>query len=339
VTRLPRPLTAAIAALAAAAALASCGEKKDTISAPRLQPLSVMLDWTANADHAPLYAAQAQGYFKQAGLDVTIRPAPDPTVPLRALQAGKVDLVISYEPELLLARDKGADLVSVGALVQKPLTSIMSLASKNIRRPAQLDGKTVGTAGIPYQSAYLRTIADHAGVDPKRVREVDVGFNLVPAMLSGRVDATLGAFWNYEAVQLAREGKRVNVIRMDRAGVPTYDELIFVARAQDLRGQGGERVRRFLLAVSRGAAAVRKNPRAGVAPLVGANRGLDTGLQLAALRAMRNVFFPADGSRPFGWQDPRQWAAYSRWMLRNHLVRRAPSPASLTNEFVPGEGL
>jgi putative hydroxymethylpyrimidine transport system substrate-binding protein len=214
----------------------------------------------------------------------------------------------------------------------------MSLATKNIRRPANLDGKTVGTAGIPYQAAYLRTIADHAGVDPKRVHQVDVGFNLVPAMLSGRVDATLGAFWNYEAVQLKREGKQVNVIRMERAGVPTYDELIFVARAQDLRSQGGERVRRFLQAVSRGAALVRKDPRAGVRPLVAANKGLDAGLQLAALRAVRSVFFPSEAGKGFGWQDPRQWAAYSRWMVSNHLVRRAPSPASLTNEFVPGEG-
>jgi putative hydroxymethylpyrimidine transport system substrate-binding protein len=339
VTRLPRPFLAALAALAAASALAACGEKKDTIVAPKPSALHVMLDWTANADHAPLYAAQAEGYFKQAGLTVDITPATDPTIPLRALQAGKTDLAISYEPELLLARDKGADLVAVGALVQKPLTSIMSLASKNIRRPANLDGKTVGTAGIPYQSAYLRTIADHAGVDPKRVHQVDVGFNLVPAMLSGRVDATLGAFWNYEGVQLAREGKRVHVIRMDRAGVPTYDELIFVARADSLRGQGGERVRRFLVAVARGAEAVRKNPRAGVTPLVKANRGLDVGLQIAAVRATRSVFFPSDSSKPFGWQDPTAWAAYSRWMVANHLVKRPPSPASLTNEFVPGEGL
>ena len=117
-----------------------------------------------------------------------VRTPSDPAAPLKLLAAGKADLAISYEPELLLARDKGLKLVSVGAIVQAPLTSIMSLGSKKIRTPADLEGKRVGTAGIPYQSAYLKTILEKAGADPTSVKETNVGFNLVPgdALRQGR---------------------------------------------------------------------------------------------------------------------------------------------------------
>ena len=113
-------------------------------------------------------------------------------------------MAISYEPELLLARDQGLQLVSIGALVQRPLTSIIALPGSHVheRRRAS-PARRVGTAGIAYQAAELRTALQRAGVDPASVHEVNVGFNLVPAMLSGKVDATLGGFWNYEAIQLA----------------------------------------------------------------------------------------------------------------------------------------
>ena len=162
--------------------LAACGERKEPTAAPAQQPLRLMLDYFPNADHAGIYAAKANGDFSRAGLDVQVQTPSDPAAPLKLLAAGKVDLAVSYEPELLLARDKGLKLVAVGALVQKPLTSIMSIGKHAIDDPAQLKGKTVGTAGIPYQSAYLKAILARAGVDPSSVKEVNVGFNLVPAM-------------------------------------------------------------------------------------------------------------------------------------------------------------
>ena len=129
--------------------------------------VELMLDYFPNADHAGIYAAQAGGHFEQAGLDVEIRQPPDPAAPIKQVAAGRVDLAISYEPEVLRARDQGLNVVSVGAIVQKPLTSIISLPEAKIREPADLEGKTVGTAGIDYQSAYLQTILDEAGVPPR----------------------------------------------------------------------------------------------------------------------------------------------------------------------------
>jgi putative hydroxymethylpyrimidine transport system substrate-binding protein len=323
----------------AAVLLAGCGERKEpTAAAPAQQRLRLMLDYFPNADHAGIYAAKDSGAFSRAGLDVQIQTPSDPAAPLKLLAAGKVDLAISYEPELLLARDKGLQLVAVGALVQKPLTAIISIGKHAIADPKDLKGKTVGTAGIPYQSAYLKAILARAGVDPSSVKEVNVGFNLVPAMKTKKVDATLGAFWNYEGVQLRLDKERPKIIRMENVGVPTYQELVIVARRQDL-GKGGERVRRFVRALGQGQAALRSNPAAGVEPLLKANPDLQRDLQLESVKATLPVFFPA-ADKPFGWMDPAEWARYGDWMYSNKLLSRPPNAArALTDEFLPGQGL
>ena len=325
--------------------LAGCGEKSEpnpraSAGGGATQPLRVMLDYFPNADHAGIYAAQASGAYERAGLDVTITPPPDPSAPLKLLLAGKTDIAISYEPELLLARDKGAQLVAVGALVQKPLTSLMAVGKANIRTPQDLRGKRVGTSGIPYQSAYLKTILETAGVDPGSVKETNVGFNLVPAMLSGKVDATLGAFWNYEGTDLQRRGRDPVIQRMEKLGVPTYDELVFVARRRDLDEEFGAKLRRFLQATARGHEALKADPATGVDGLLAADKGLDRGLQEAVVKATLPAFFPADPERPFGYQDPQEWQRYADWMLDEGLItRRQDAEQLMTNEFLPGEGL
>jgi putative hydroxymethylpyrimidine transport system substrate-binding protein len=216
----------------------------------------------------------------------------------------------------------------------------MALGSAKLTSPADLVGKRVGTSGIPYQTAYLKTILAKAGVDPGKVKETNVGFNLVPAMLTKKADATLGAFWNYEGVDLQRRGKHPTIIHMEQFGVPTYDELIVVARRQDLNEAGASRLRRFLQATAAGHRLLQQNPAAGVDALVKADKGLDRGLQEAAVKATLPAFFPSDRSKPWGYQEPVEWANYERWMRANQLLTRPPSDAPpLTNEFLPGESV
>jgi len=324
----------------AALLLAACGEKKDTLtpSAAQSQPVNLMLDWLPNADHVGLYAALSNGEFTQAGLAVHVRVPTDPATPLQLLAAGKVDAAISYEPQLLLARDAGEPLVSIAAVVQRPLTSIVSLRFKHITTPRQLRGKRIGTAGIPYQEAYLRTILADAGVPAHTVKETNVGDNLVPAMVSGRVDATLGAYWNYEAIQLRQEGKHPNVIHVEDAGVPTYDELVLVVRENEIANQTSE-LRRFVQALGRGYQAVRADPQTGVNALIRANPGLTPALQLASVRATLGSFVPAGPSRPWGWQDQQRWTAFGEWMLHQHLIKNASTIVNAsTNELLAGQG-
>jgi putative hydroxymethylpyrimidine transport system substrate-binding protein len=335
-----RPLLLLLAALSATVTLAACGEKKDTLTptAASAQPVSLMLDWFPNADHVGLYRALSAGYFRQAGLDVHVQTPTDPATPLQLLAAGKIDLAISYEPELLLARDKGLPLVSIAALIQRPLTSIVSLGNRHITSPAKLRGQTVGTAGIPYQHAYLQTILQHAGVPTSSVKEVNVGSNLVPAMLSGRVGATLGAYWNYEAIQLRQLGRRVNVIHVENAGVPNYDELVLVTRENEIANRTNL-LRRFVQALGRGYEAVRSDPTSAVNALVAANPGLSRKLQLASVKATLPAYFPSGSGQPWGWQDGREWIAYGQWMLSHHLVSNPASVvAAQTNQLLAGQG-
>jgi putative hydroxymethylpyrimidine transport system substrate-binding protein len=324
-----------------ATALSACGSKQDAVSAPGVKPFTVMLDWFPNADHASLYSAIAHGYFGTVGLNVRPIVPSESVEPLKLLAAGKVDMAISYEPQLLLARDQGLKLVSIGALVQRPLTSIIALPSAHVSKVAELAGKRVGTAGIAYQAAELHTALHAAGVNPSSVTESNVGFNLVPAMLSGKVAATLGGYWNYEAIQLQQMHKSPIVIPIDQAGVPTYDELVLVVRSQEARTDGQD-LRAFLQALTRGERQVRANPAAAAALIVKANPSAQHKLQLASIEATLPATLPRERSKPYGWQEPAAWATFGHWMFTQGLIHSDPDSAGLppfTNEFLAGQGI
>jgi putative hydroxymethylpyrimidine transport system substrate-binding protein len=324
-----RPLLIALAVIALLAA--GCGEKEESLEPGSSEPFELMLDFFPNADHAAIYAADAGGHFEDVGLDVEIRQPPDPAAPLKQVVAGRVDLAISYEPEVLRARDHGLAAQAVGALVQAPLTSIISLPQAGIRRPEDLDGKVVGTAGIDYQSAYLSAIAKTAGAE---VEQRDVGFNLSGALLAKKVDAVLGAFWNYEGTDLRLRGRNPEIIRIEQAGVPTYDELVFVANAD----RKDDRIKRFMAALERGVEDLRRDPDAALKGLLDSNRDLDPELQRAVVDATLPLFEPPRG-KPYGWQDPGEWNDFARWMRDNKLLENLiDAEGAFTNEYLPGEG-
>jgi putative hydroxymethylpyrimidine transport system substrate-binding protein len=325
-------------ALALAAFGAGCGEKKDVLEPQGSKEVQLLLDYFPNADHAGIYAAQAGGQFKEAGLDVKIRQPSDPAAPIKQVAAGRVDLAVSYEPEVLRARDQGLHVIAVGALVREPLSSIISLPRARIRAPKDLEGKRVGTAGIDYQAAYLRTILDDAGVDATRTTTRNVGFNLVPALLTRKVDAILGGFWNYEGVDLSLRRRKPRIIRVNDAGVPTYDELVLVAN-EDALERDGDKLRAFIGALSRGTAALRANQARGIRGLLRANPDLDPRLQRASVKVTLPLFLPLKG-KPFGFQDSAAWSRFADWMRVNKLLKHPPDAAAAhTNELLPGSGL
>jgi putative hydroxymethylpyrimidine transport system substrate-binding protein len=328
-----------ILAVLAAVLLAACGEKTDQIQpvAGNAQNVTMMLDWFPNADHVGIYEAMANGDMKDAGIDLHVESPPSPTAPLSLLEAGKVDVALSYEPEVMLARDQKQTVLSIAALVQKPLTSLISVGSKHITSVSDLRGKTVGTAGIPYQTAYLNTMLKHAGVPADSVKQVNVGSNLVPAMLTGRVDATLGGYWNYEAIQLKQQHKKPNVIPVSQGGVPTYDELVLVT-TEKYFADHVSLLRRLVQALGRGYYAARAHPAQAVAALDDANPSLDPTLQNAAVRATLPAFFPSQ-DKPWGWQFQTQWNAYGKWLYDQHLIKHlAARNFASTNQLLAGQG-
>src|SRR6478752_4462122 len=168
-------LAVALALLGLVFGLTACGEKSDSTTG-EAQPLSLTLDFYPNPDHAGIYMAQKLGYFEEAGLDLSITAPSDPSAPIKQVAAGRTDLAISYEPEVALAREQGLDVVAVGALVNRPLTSMIWLNKSGIKGIADLKGKTIATAGIPYQDAFLKTILARVHLTPEDVKSVNVGF-------------------------------------------------------------------------------------------------------------------------------------------------------------------
>ncbi|MBX5469534.1 MAG: ABC transporter substrate-binding protein [Thermoleophilaceae bacterium] len=331
-----RRLTALVA-IALVATATGCGEKQEELKPGTTVPFELMLDFFPNADHAGIYAAKAAGLFRQAGLDLKIRTPSDPAAPIRQVAAGRVDLAISYEPELLRARDQGLRVVAVAALVRTPLTTIISLPRAGISKPSDLAGKTVGTAGIDYQSAYLETILRKAGVPRSRVKERNVGFDLVPALATGKVDAILGGYWNYEGEQLRLAHRRPRIIKLDQAGVPSYDELVLVA-SQDALERRGDAIRAFIGALARGTHLLDRDPAEGIQGLLRANRELDPRLQRASVKVTLPYLLPPRG-KPFGYMDPERWRAFAAWMHAGGILRDAASAeGALTDDYLPGKG-
>lgn len=329
------PLIVAVALI-----VTGCGEKsEDASGTPERRALDLTLDWFPNPDHVAIYQALDKGYFRDVGLDVRPRVPSDPAAPIKQVAAGRTDLAISYEPEVFLARKQGLPVVAVAALVQHPLTSLMATAKSGVRSSRDLRGKRVGTAGIPYQSAYLKTVLARANVPASSVKETNVGASLLPAMLSGKVDATLGAFWNVEGVELRQRRQRPWIVPVDRLGVPDYDELVLVASEDEVKNHRDD-LRLFISAVSRGARQARQDPAGAVQALLDANNDLRPKSARASVRLTIPVLFPEKQDEPFGYLDPVKWRNYGGWMVDNGLLERPPNiDETLTNDLLPGEGL
>jgi putative hydroxymethylpyrimidine transport system substrate-binding protein len=332
-TRLRIPALA-LAVLAIALVLAACGEKSEEGGGER-ESFDLTLDFYPNPDHAGIYMAEALGYFEEAGLDVSIDTPSDPAAPMKQVAAGRSDLAISYEPEVALARDQGLDVVAVGALVNRPLTSLIWLRKSGIKGVGDLNGKTIATAGIPYQDAFLETILARVDLTPDDVKAVNVGFGLLPALVGGSAQAMLGGFLNVEGVDLRKRGKAPVVTPVDQLGVPTYDELVLVARRQSLE-ENPEKFRLFLAALERGTEAAVARPGAATTAITEANPDLEPKLTAAEVKATLPLLGARTGGRPYGYMEPGEWEAFAGWMRDNGLIASLPQPGELLdNGYLP----
>ena len=329
-------IAAAVALVALALGLAACGEKSENVTG-QAQPFSLTLDFYPNPDHAGIYMAQKLGYFKEAGLNVSIAAPSDPSAPIKEVAAGQTDLAISYEPEVMLAHQQGLDVVAVGALVDRPLTSMIWLKKSGIKGVANLRGKTIATAGIPYQDAFLKTILARANLTPAEVKAVNVGFGLLPALAGGSAQAMLGGYLNVEGVDLRERGKHPVVTPVNRLGVPPYDELVLVAQRKRLE-EDPESIRLFIAALDRGTAAAVKNPKAATKAILEANHSLEPKLTGAEVKATLPLLAPNLHGHPYGYMDPTQWRAFIAWMRDNELISSLPPTSQvLSNAYLPGK--
>lgn len=325
-TRLRIPAFA-LAVLALALALAACGEKSEEGGSDH-QPFNLTLDFYPNPDHAGIYMAEKLGYFEEAGLDLSIDTPADPAAPMKLVAAGRTDLAISYEPEVALAQEQGLDVVAVAALVSRPLTSMIWLKKSGVKGIGDLKGRTIATAGIPYQDKFLETILARVKLTPEDVKVVNVGFGLLPAVVGGSADAMLGGFRNVEGVDLRLRGLAPTVTPVDELGVPTYNELVLVANRQSLEADP-DKFRLFIAALERGTAAAVESPGAATKAITTANPDLEPKLTAAEVEATLPLLGSQIPDRPYGYMDPNEWETFAGWMRDNGLLDSLPQPSDL----------
>jgi len=272
------------AVVAVLMALAGCGGGESS-GDPR--PVTLALDFQPNAVHAGVYSAEAKGLDRDRGLDLTVRAPSASTDSLKLLAAGRADLSIVDIHDLGLARERGADVVGVGALVQRPLAAIVT--RPEVRRPRDLEGRRVGVTGVPSDEAVLRAVVQADGGDPDAVRRRTIGFAAVPGLIAGRVDAVV-TFWNAEGVTLRRRGVRTREFRVDDFGAPRYPELVLATKRETLR-RDPELVRDTIRALAAGTRQALSDRR-GAAREIARESGSDEPLVRAQLDAVAPALAP-----------------------------------------------
>ena len=207
--------------------------------------ITLLLDWFVNPDHGPIIIAEEKGYFKDAGLEVEVIAPADPADPPKLVAAGRAELAISYQPQLHLQVAEGLPLVRVGTLVATPLNCLLVLADGPVKSIADLRGGKVGFSVAGVEEALLTTILERNGVGLDEIDLVNVNWSLSPSLMSGQVDAVIGAFRNFELNQMDIEGVKGRCFYLEEEGLPAYDELIYIAN-RDSMNKGV--IRRFLQA-------------------------------------------------------------------------------------------
>jgi putative hydroxymethylpyrimidine transport system substrate-binding protein len=275
--------------------------------------LTLALDFTPNAVHAPIYAAVREGFDRRHGVRIRIRPPGSSPDSLKLLAAGKADVAILDIHDLGLARERGADVVGVGALVQRPLAAI--IARRGIRRPRDLEGRRVGVSGLPSDPAVLRAVMSHDGGRVARVRQVTIGFAAVPSLIQGKVEA-VPAFWNAEGVVLHRRGVPIREFRVDDYGAPRYPEVVVFATRRTLQRRRRD-IEGVVAALRDGVRSVLADPEPAVEDIARAS-GAEPGLVRAQLDAVSPAF------RPPLRLNRRALERWASWDARFGILKRRP---------------
>ena len=207
--------------------------------------MTVILDWFINPNHGPIIVAHENGYFADQNLEVEVIAPADPSAPPKMVAAGQADLAISYQPQLHLQVAEGLPLVRVGTLIASPLNCLLVLQDGPIASSADLKGKKIGFSVAGVEEALLTAILGQHDMTLDDVELVNVNWSLSPALMSGQVDAVLGAFRNFELNQMEIEGVPGRCLFVEEEGVPSYDELIYVANPTTM---DAGKINRFLRA-------------------------------------------------------------------------------------------
>jgi putative hydroxymethylpyrimidine transport system substrate-binding protein len=312
----------AVALLAAAlllAGLAGCGGSGAEPGVPK--GATVVLDFVPNAVHTGIYAAQAEGLYRKAGVDLHVQVPGESTDAPKLLAAGRTQFAILDITDLGIANEKGLELVGLMPIEQEPLAAILARRDGPVKRPREMDGHTVGVTGLPSDTAVVRSEVSGDGGDPAGVKEVTIGFNSVASLAAGKVDAATG-FWNDEAVEAKRQGIPLRVFKVDEYGAPQYPELVLTTTRKILEAEP-DLVKAMVRATREGYEFTEKNPPRALGDLLAANPSLEKPDTEAQLK----VLLPALHPDPFKRPVLKEWAS---WAASHELL---PEPLDVDRAF------
>lgn len=278
--------------------------------------LKVMLDWFVNPDHGPLYVAQERGYFKDAGLEVVLQPPADPNDPPKLVAARKYDLAVSYQPQLHIQVSEGLPLVRVATLVATPLNTLIVLGDGPIKQIADLKGKKVGFSVGGVEDALLGSMLRHHGLSMADVTLVNVNWSLSPSLITGKVDAVIGGYRNFELNQMDIAGYPGRAFYIEEEGVPSYDELIVIAHKDTL---ADPRFKAFNEAIERGVQYMVNHPEEAWKLFLKGNKDLDDELNRRAWRET----LPRFALRPAAL-DVGRYTRFANFLAERGLIKTPP---------------
>jgi putative hydroxymethylpyrimidine transport system substrate-binding protein len=289
----------------------------------------VTLDGHEGPENVGILMAQQRGYFTDAGLSVSIFSPVRPARPVQYVATRQDDLGVAQEPQLAMAKAKGAPIIAVGGLVHQPSAAMIWLKKSHIGGIADLKGKTIAIPGVPFQEEFLANVLARYGLTLDDVEVENVGYELVPALVSGRADAIFGS-WNLEGIELESRGLKPVVTRLQGLGVPPYDEFAVIART-DRVAKEPRLIQSFMSAVARGTAAAIEDPQAAVDAIEKAGLG---GSQLSRKTLEAEVAATLPLLSKSGYMYPEQSLWLTDWMRDEGMIARSPTPPEmLTNEF------
>ncbi len=279
--------------------------------------MTVLLDWFVNPDHGPLFVALEKGYFKEQGLDVEFVAPANPNDPPKLVAAGKADIAVSYQPQHQMQIAEGLPLVRIATLVATPLNSLVVLADSEIKQIEDLKGKTVGYSVGGFETVLLKVMLEKVGLRLDDVQLVNVNFSLSPSLFTGKADAVIGAFRNFELNQMDIEKRPGRAFFVEEYGVPSYDELILVAHKDRV---GDKNLRKFVDAVEAGAQYLVNHPEESWKLFIrGERKELDDELNRLAWKDT----LPRFALRP-GALDQNRYKAFARFLKSQKVVDKTP---------------
>lgn len=302
--------------------ISGCSDSSKESANNNLEEISIMLDWYPNAVHSAIYVAQEKGYFADEGLDVRIEMPADTNDPLKLAAAGKVDLAISYQSQLLLSRSEDIPVVSVAALVRHSLNAIMFKEESGISSPKDLEGKNIGYPSTSVNEAIVASMVNNDGGDMNNVRLTDIGWDLMASLGTDQVDAIVGGYVNHELVLFKKEGYNMDVLHLADYGVPDNYELIVVTGEKTLESKKDE-IERFWRAVMKGQHFVKEDPEAGLQILIDHENDsfpLDKDVEKESLETLLPLM--EDENISFGYQEESVWQDTADWMYESGVIQQ-----------------